>query len=53
MENATQNKLHGLVLELLRVGMSPSVVIEMLSIESKKLMDSYEYINAIEDSHRM
>ena len=51
MENATQNKLHGLVLELLRVGMSPNEVSEMLSIESKRLIDSFEYINAINDSN--
>lgn len=50
MEKATQNKLHGLVLELLRVGMPVNEVLEMLSIESNQLKQSMEYLKAIKDS---
>lgn len=50
MENATQNRLHGLVLELLRVGISVDDVLAMLSIERSQLVQSIEYLKAIKDS---
>lgn len=53
MEKTTQNKLHGLVLELLRVGITPVEIAEMLSFECNRLKDSFEYIKAIDESNRM
>ena len=50
MEKVTQNKLHGLVLELLRVGMPITEVIDLLSVEQNRLKESAEYLQAIRDS---
>jgi hypothetical protein len=44
-------KLHSLVLELLRAGITPEAIGEMLQREKVALLQTTEYIDAMRDSN--
>jgi hypothetical protein len=44
-----EKKLHNLVLELLRMGMTPETISEMLQKEKVALLQTTEYIDAMRE----
>lgn len=47
-----EKKLHQVVLEMLRMGMTPRVIAEMLQTEKVALLQTTEYIDAMREHDR-